>query len=234
MNREERANIAFHVDHTNLKKTATEAEIKKLCEDAIANNTFSVCVAPYFVPFAKEQLKDSTVAVCTVIGFPNGYSTTAVKEAETIDALLNGADEIDMVVNINAIKDGKWQEVEDEIHSLAEICHNCEYTDAPVYLKVIVETCLLTNEEKLRMCEICLEAEADFIKTSTGFDKAGADIDDIKMMHEYINGRGLYIKASGGIKTLEQAQAMLNAGADRIGASSLFEEKQRDTFDEIR
>ena len=234
MNREERAKIAFHVDHTNLKKTATEADIKKLCEDAMLNNTFSVCVPPYYVPYAKEALKDSKVAVCTVIGFPNGYSTTAVKEAETIDALLNGADEIDMVVNINAIKDGKWKEVEDEIRSLANICHSTEYTTAPVYLKVIVETCLLTNEEKIRMCDVCINAEADFIKTSTGFDKSGADIDDIKMMHEHIGDRKLYIKASGGIKTMEQAKAMLDAGADRIGASSLFEKQIDKTFDELR
>ena len=225
-------NISSYVDHTNLSNTATEQDIKNHCKVAKENNVFSVCVPPYFVPLAKKELKNSPdIAVCTVIGFPNGYSTTHAKAIEAIDAILDGADEIDMVVNINMIKDGKWSEIKDEISYIAEVCHCGFDPDISVTLKVIVETCLLTNEEKLKMCDICIDAKADFIKTSTGFDKSGADIEDIKAIKEYIGDRNLLIKASGGIKTLEKAQKMINAGADRIGASSLFEKQHKQQLD---
>lgn len=238
MNKEEKRQIAYHVDHTNLKKTATEDDIKKLCQEAIDNGAYSVCVAPYFVPLAKEQLENSDVKVCTVIGFPNGYSTTPIKEAETIDALLMGADEIDMVVNINMIKDQRWRRIAEEISSIADICHGTHYSKNPACLKVIIETCLLTDKEKLKMCDICIGAGANYIKTSTGFDKFGVDINDIKLMHDHIGDDKLLIKASGGIKTMETAKLLIEYGADRIGASSLFDSTERNiantAFDEIR
>ena len=203
MNREERAKIAFHVDHTNLKKTATEADIKKLCEDAIANNTFSVCVAPYFIPFAKEQLKDSTVAVCTVIGFPNGYNTTAVKCFETEDAVKNGADEIYMVINVGWVKEQKWDELLEEIKAVKAACHG-------KLLKVIIETCLLTEDEKVKMCEIVSKSGADYIKTSTGFSTNGATFEDVKLMRANV-GEKVLVKAAGGISGLEDAENFLAA-----------------------
>lgn len=219
MNKE---NISRYIDHTNLSKTASVEDIKLLCKTAKENNTFSVCVAPYFVCTAKKELENSNVLVCTVIGFPNGYSTTHTKLIETMDALLNGADEIDMVVNINMIKDKKWNDIKEEISLISDMCHYGYNNNKYANLKVIVETCLLTNEEKLKMCDICIEANADFIKTSTGFDKLGADIEDIKLMKQHIGNRKLLIKASGSIKTIEDAEKMINAGASRIGASSLF------------
>lgn len=211
------------VDHTNLKKTALPDDIIRLCEEAIKYNAASVCVQPCYVELASVLLEGKNPAVCTVIGFPNGYSTTKVKEAETIDAILNGATEIDMVLNINWLKSGMYDKIRNEIKTLADICHH-RYESKKAILKVIVETCLLTSEEIQKMVELCIEGEADFIKTSTGFDSAGAQIEDIKLMKDSIMGRYLKIKASGGIRTLEDADAMIEAGADRIGASALFKE----------
>ena len=210
------------VDHTNLKKTATKEDIKRLCEEAFAYNAKSVCVPPCYVSYASELLQYKNPLVCTVIGFPNGYSTTSVKRAETKDAILSGADEIDMVVNICDIKNRDFEKIEDEIRELANVCHNKSYFGKEATLKVIIETCLLTKEEIKEMCEICIRAKADFIKTSTGFDKLGAQVEDIKLMKETIKDRPLKIKASGEIRTLEDAEKMIIAGASRIGASALF------------
>lgn len=212
------------VDHTNLKKTATTDDIRILCEDAIKNNAASVCVQPCYVSLASKLLKNKKPLVCTVIGFPNGYNTTNVKKYETRDAILAGADEIDMVLNVAWLKEKRYAEIEKEIKELAKMCHEEKYFGKRATLKVIIETCLLTKDEIKKMCEICIKAGADFIKTSTGFDKAGANVEDIKLMKETINGRPLKIKAAGGIRTLADAKAMIDAGADRIGASALFAE----------
>lgn len=216
--------ICEHTDHTNLKKTATSKDIVTLCQDAVKYGAKSVCVAPHFVQLAHILLENKKPAVCTVVGFPNGYSTTAIKVAEAIEAIQNGADEIDMVLNINMLKEGNYKAIVDEIIKISDVCYRNRYPDKPAILKVIVETCLLTDDEKLKMCDLCIEAGADFIKTSTGFDSAGADIDDIKLMRMHIGDRELQIKASGGIRTLEDAYHMIGAGATRIGASSLFSE----------
>lgn len=224
MNKNTIKQICECVDHTNLKKTATTDDISILCDDAIKNNAASVCVQPCYVGLASKFLKDEKPLVCTVIGFPNGYNTTSVKKFEAKDAILAGADEIDMVLNVAWLKEKRYDEIEMEIRELARICHEEKYFGKRATLKVIVETCLLTKDEIKTMCEICIKAGADFIKTSTGFDKAGADIEDIKLMKETINGRPLKIKASGGIRTLTDAKAMIDAGADRIGASALFAE----------
>ena len=235
MTKEQIQNICNRVDHTNLSKTATTTDIWALCSQAVQYNAASVCVPPYYVKFAKELLKDKYPKVCTVVGFPNGYSTRAVKIAETIDALKNGADEIDMVLNINLLKGGvsNYEKIVEEIRVLADVCHSGQYSENPATLKVIVETCLLTKEEIQRMCELCLKGHADYIKTSTGFDKAGANLDDVALMKWTIEDRPLKIKASGGIRTLEDAQKMLDAGADRIGASALFDEvRNLEKFDD--
>ena len=224
MTEREEKMICGKVDHTNLKKTATTKDILQLCKEAEKYGAKSVCVAPHFVEYASIILKDKGPVVCTVIGFPNGYSTTAIKVAETADALMNGADEIDMVVNINLLKEGRYEEVLREIQAIADVCKSGKFSDKEATLKVIVETCLLTKDEIKIMCGICISGGADYIKTSTGFDKKGADIEDIRMMKEFIGDRGLKIKASGGIRTLEDARDMIEAGADRIGASSLFGE----------
>ena len=210
--------ICSKVDHTNLKKTATPEDISKLCNDAIKYNAASVCVQPCYVNMAAGIIKDSGPAICTVVGFPNGYNTKRVKAIETIDAIWNGATEIDMVINVAWLKIGEYDKIRTEIQILASLCH---YRKA--ILKVIVETCLLTAEEIEKMVELCIDGGADYIKTSTGFDSAGAKVEDIQLMKKAINGRNLKIKASGGIRTLEDAAAMIEAGADRIGASALFE-----------
>ena len=212
--------ICSKVDHTNLKKTATPEDIVKLCEEAIKYNAASVCVQPCYVSMAAEILDSRGPSVCTVIGFPNGYNTTKVKEFETIDAIANGAVEIDMVLNVAWLKIGAYDKIRAEIKTLADICHK----DNKAILKVIIETCLLTKDEIKKMVELCIDGCADYIKTSTGFDSAGAHVEDIQLMKSTINGRNLKIKASGGIRTLEDADAMIEAGADRIGASALFKE----------
>ena len=201
------------VDHTLLNPTSTWAEIRELCDDAVNYGTASVCIPPCYVKQAKEYLQDK-MAVCTVIGFPNGYMTTAVKEFETKDALANGADEIDMVINIGWVKDGRFDCIEEEIRTLKKAC-------GAQILKVIIETCLLTEEEKIRMCEVVTRAGADYIKTSTGFSKAGATFDDIRLFSEHI-GPNVKMKAAGGISSLDDAEKFLALGADRLGTSRII------------
>lgn len=200
------------VDHTELKVTATMSDIINLCDDAVRYNTASVCIAPCFVKGAKDYLKDKK-SICTVIGFPNGYNNTKTKIFETAQALSDGADEIDMVANIGDIKSGGYNFVLNEIKEIKKIC------DKKI-LKVIIETCLLTDEEKINMCKIVSESGADFIKTSTGFSTGGATIEDIILMKNNIFG-GVKIKAAGGIKTLEDAELFLNSGASRLGTSRI-------------
>ena len=195
-----REDIFKTVDHTLLAQTATWEEIKEICDDAIKFQTASVCIPASYVKRAKDYV-DGKMAICTVIGFPNGYSTTAVKEYETKDAILNGADEIDMVINLG------------EIALLKSACGD-------KILKVIIETCLLTEEEKIKMCEIVTEAGADFIKTSTGFSTSGATFDDIALFKKYV-GENVKIKAAGGISSFDDAKKFIELGADRLGTSRL-------------
>lgn len=200
------------VDHTLLSQTATWEEIRQICDDGMAYGCASVCIPPSYVKRAKEYVGDR-IAVCTVIGFPNGYQTTPVKVAETADAVANGADEIDMVINIGDLKDGCDEKVEQEIREIKAAC------DGRI-LKVIIETCLLTEEEKIRMCKIVTRAGADFIKTSTGFSTAGATLEDICLFAKYV-GEGVRIKAAGGISSFEDGERFMQAGASRLGTSRL-------------
>ena len=204
-------NISEFIDHTNLSKTATAEDIIKLCEEAKKYHFPTVCVSPYYVKAAGEYLKGSTVEVCTVIGFPNGYATKEVKQYEAIDAIHNGAREIDMVININALKNKDYDYVKDEIEMIRDSI------DGHV-LKVIIETCLLTDDEIIKMTEICNETFVHFIKTSTGFDCNGATIHDIELIKKHKNDV-LEIKASGGIKTTDEAIKFIEAGVTRIGTS---------------
>ncbi len=205
--------ILEHVDHTLLTQTATWEEIRQICDDAVAYGTASVCIPPAYVKQAKEYVQDK-MAVCTVIGFPNGYMTTAAKEFETKDALANGADEIDMVINIGWAKDGKFDCIEEEIRTLKAACGN-------KILKVIIETCLLTDEEKIKMCHAVTAAGADYIKTSTGFSTTGATFEDVRLFSEHI-GEGVKIKAAGGISSMDDAVKFLELGADRLGTSRMI------------
>ena len=202
--------ILPHIDHTLLRVTATETEISTLCEEALKYNTASVCIPASFVKFAHE--KYPTLNICTVIGFPLGYSTTAVKCFDASDAIGNGASEIDMVVNLGWVKDRKFAEVEKEIEEIKKACGD-------KILKVIVETCYLTDEEKVELCKCVTNAKADFIKTSTGFGTAGANIEDIMLFKQNI-GKNVKIKAAGGVKTKSDLEMFLNAGCERIGTSS--------------
>ncbi len=204
--------ILRYVDHTLLAQTATEAEILSVCDDAIKYKTASVCIPAAFVKTAAEYVKGKT-AVCTVIGFPNGYNTTKVKCFEASDAIKNGADEIDMVINLGLVKDGKFDEVREEIAAVKAICSN-------KLLKVIIETCLLTDTEKIKMCSIVAEAGADFIKTSTGFSKAGATREDVALMAKS-SPSTLRIKAAGGIRSFADAEEFISLGATRLGTSAL-------------
>lgn len=204
-------NLNNYIDHTNLKKTATVDDIIKLCEEALEYHFETVCVPPYYVKAAKEYLKGSTIEVCTVIGFPNGYMTKETKQYEAIDAIHNGADEIDMVININALKNKDYDYIKDEIEMIRDSI------DGKV-LKVIIETCLLTDEEIIKMTEICNETFVNFIKTSTGFDKKGATIHDIELINNHKN-EVLEIKASGGIKNEKEALKFIEKGVTRIGTS---------------
>ncbi|MBQ1295345.1 MAG: phosphopentomutase [Clostridiales bacterium] len=213
-NKPDPENIMSYVDLTNLKTTATGSDIEELIERAASLGTASVCVQPCFVKDAVRFSK-GRVAVCTVIGFPNGYSTTATKVFEAKDACDNGASEIDMVININFVKSGRYDEVYEEIKLIAEAVHA-----KGALLKVIIETCNLTEDEKVRLCKIVSEAKADFIKTSTGFGSAGAKAEDIVLMKKNISP-DVRIKAAGGIRTVEAAKEMLDSGAIRIGASKL-------------
>lgn len=208
----DRNEIFKTVDHTLLTQTATWAEIKQICDDGMAYGTASVCIPPSYVKQAKEYVGDK-IAVCTVIGFPNGYMTTAAKEFETKDALANGADEIDMVINLGWVKDGKFDLVEDEIRTLKAACGN-------KILKVIIETCLLTEEEKIKMCKVVTNAGADYIKTSTGFSTAGATFEDIALFATNI-GPDVKMKAAGGISSFDDAEKFIFLGASRLGTSRI-------------
>ena len=199
-------------DHTLLGVTSTWEEIKKICDDGMKFGTASVCIPPSYVKKAKEYVGDK-LAICTVIGFPNGYSTTAAKVYEAADAVKNGADEVDMVINIGMLKDKKYAEILDELNAIKAACGD-------KILKVIIETCLLTDEEKVKMCEIVSESDADFIKTSTGFSTAGATPHDIEIFAANVK-EGTKIKAAGGISSLEDAERFINMGATRLGTSRI-------------
>ena len=204
--------INKYIDHTKLSAYATHEDIKKLCEEAKDNHFETVCVNSYYVSYAKEELKGSNVNVCTVIGFPLGQNITAVKEYEAITAIEDGADEIDMVINIAALKDKDYDYVKQEIEDIRDAIDG--HT-----LKVIIETCYLTKEEIIKMTEICNDTFVNFIKTSTGFGTKGAQLEDVELINEHKN-EVLEIKASGGIKTEEDALKFINAGATRLGTSS--------------
>lgn len=202
--------ILSKCDHTLLGQTATWQDIKAICDDGVKYSTASVCIPPCYVKKAKEYVGDS-LKICTVIGFPNGYNTTAVKVYETTDAILSGADEIDMVINIGALKEGLYDFVRDEIAEIKKACGS-------KILKVIVETCLLTEEEIKVTCRLVTEAGADYIKTSTGFSTAGATLKDVEIMVKNV-GEGVLVKAAGGIKDLKDAEDFINIGASRLGTS---------------
>ncbi|MBV1819128.1 deoxyribose-phosphate aldolase [Anaerosalibacter bizertensis] len=209
-------NITSIIDHTLLKPEATKEMIEKLCSEAKEYNFFSVCINPYYVKTAKEELEGSNVKIATVIGFPLGSTPKEVKAFEASEAIKNGADELDMVINIGALKDGDYTTVEEDIKAVVN-----EATDKAL-VKVIIETCLLDDEEKKKACEIARAAGADFVKTSTGFSTGGATVEDVKLMREVV-GEDLGVKASGGIRDYETAKKMVEAGASRIGASSSIE-----------
>lgn len=201
------------IDHTLLKADATEEQINKIIEEAIKYEFASVCVNPTWVKFAADKLKNSEVAVCTVIGFPLGAGTTNTKVFEAKDAIENGANEIDMVINIGALKDKKDDFVEEEINRLVKAA------DGKALVKVIIETCLLNDEEKIRACKLAVKAGADFVKTSTGFSSGGATAEDVELMHKTVGGNAK-VKASGGIHSKADMDSMIKAGASRIGASA--------------
>ena len=204
--------ILSAVDHTLLTQGATWEEIKGICDDGMKYHTASVCIPPSYVRQAKEYVKDA-LAVCTVIGFPNGYSTTAVKCFETEDAVKNGADEIDMVINIGWVKDKKWDDLLSEIKAIKASCGG-------KLLKVIIETCLLTEEEKIKMCEIVSQSGAEYIKTSTGFAGGGATREDVALFAKHVAPQ-VKIKAAGGISNLQDAEDFMALGADRLGTSRI-------------
>lgn len=208
----DRNQIMEKVDHTLLAQTATWEEIERICSQAIKYNTASVCIPPSYVKRTADYL-NGKIKVCTVIGFPNGYNTTKVKIAETEDALQNGADEIDMVINLGDVKNSQFNKVKDEIKALKQICGDH-------VLKVIIETCLLTREEKIKMCQVVSESGADFIKTSTGFSTAGATFEDIRLFKENVAPH-VKIKAAGGISSFDDAEKFVELGADRLGTSRL-------------
>ena len=203
--------IARIIDHTQLKPEATFDDIKKLCDEAKQYNFYSVCVNSFFVPFAKEQLKESDIKIASVVGFPLGAMDTASKTFEAERAVRSGADEIDMVINIGALKSKEYKIVEEDIRSVVKAV-------SPHIVKVIIETCLLTDTEKIIACTIAASAGAQYVKTSTGFNKKGATVGDVKLMRSVV-GKKIGVKAAGGIHTFEEAVAMVKAGASRIGAS---------------
>ena len=208
----ERDQILSKVDHTLLAQTATWEEIKVILDDAMNYRTASACIPASYVKQAAEYV-EGKLPICTVIGFPNGYSTTAVKVFEPKDAIQNGASEIDMVINLGLLKDGKYAELEGEIRRIHEACEE-------KILKVIIETCLLTQEEKIKMCEIVTEAGAEYIKTSTGFSTAGASFEDVELMKTYV-GQNVKVKAAGGISSFDDAEQFIQLGASRLGTSRL-------------
>lgn len=206
--------ILSKCDHTLLKQTATFEDIKALCDDGIKFKTASVCIPPCYVKQAKEYVEDK-LKICTVIGFPNGYNSTDVKSFETYEALIDGADEIDMVINIGELKAKNYDYVQNEILTINNVCKKFNKI-----LKVIIETCLLTDEEKIKMCEIVTNAQADYIKTSTGFSTAGATKEDVALFTKHI-GSNVKIKAAGGISNLADAEDFIKLGADRLGTSRI-------------
>ncbi len=210
MKREE---LAKYIDHTNLKAYASKEEIKKLCDEAKEYGFYAVCVNPYRVKDAAEFLKGTDIKIASVVGFPLGATFIEAKVQETIMAINNGANEIDMVINIGALKDGDYEFVEKDIREVVNAAHS-----AGAIVKVIIETCYLTDEEKRKACELAKNAGADFVKTSTGFGTAGAKVEDVKLMREVV-GNEMGVKAAGGIHTAEEAIEMIKAGATRIGAS---------------
>ena len=201
------------VDHTLLGVASTWAEIRVILDDAMKYGTASACIPPAFVKRAAEYV-DGRLAICTVIGFPNGYNTTAVKVFETKDAIANGADEIDMVINVGDLKDKRYDVIEAEIRAIREACGGRT-------LKVIIETCLLTEEEKIKMCQIVTAAGADYIKTSTGFSTGGATFEDVALMRKCV-GPEVKVKAAGGIASFDDAERFIQLGADRLGTSRLI------------
>ena len=208
----ELSEILSKCDHTLLAQTATWDEIRSLCDDGIRYRTASVCIPASYVRQAKDYVGDR-LAVCTVIGFPNGYDTAAAKCFMASDAVANGADEVDMVINIGWVKDGLYDRVQQEISAVKKACGG-------KLLKVIIETCLLTEEEKIRMCRVVTDSGADYIKTSTGFSKAGATFDDVALFAKYV-GPNVKIKAAGGISSLEDAEKFIALGASRLGTSRI-------------
>jgi deoxyribose-phosphate aldolase len=207
------ANLSSMIDHTLLKPDATEEQIKKLCKEARENKFASVCINPHYVPLAVECLRGSDVKVCTVIGFPLGASTTRTKVAEAKEVVENGAGEVDMVINIGALKSGDIDAVRNDIESVVIAVKD------RALVKVIIETCLLTDEEKVKACQIAKMAGADFVKTSTGFSTGGATVEDVKLMRQVV-GSEMGVKASGGVRSFATAMEMIKAGANRLGTSS--------------
>lgn len=203
-----------YIDHTLLKADASAEQVTTLCHEAIKNNFKAICINSHYISFAQKLLKDSKVNICTVVGFPLGASPKEVKALEASMAIANGANEIDMVINISALKDELFSTVENDIKLLVETCHSKR-----AILKVIIETCLLTKEEIVKACELAKNAGADFVKTSTGFSTGGAQVEDVKLMRKTV-GPNLGVKASGGIRDLKTAKAMIDAGATRLGTSS--------------
>ncbi len=220
----EQKDILHKVDHTLLSQTATWEEIKQICDDAVAYEAASVCIPASYIKQAKEYVQDR-IQLCTVIGFPNGYNTTATKVFETKDAIENGADEIDMVINIGHVKDRRYNDVEEEIRQIKASC-------GEKILKVIIETCLLTEEEKIQMCKVVTEAGADFIKTSTGFSKGGATFSDIALFKKYV-GSQVKIKAAGGITSFDDAVKFIELGAERLGTSRLIKLMKQQEVDPL-
>lgn len=206
-------NIASMIDHTLLKPEACIAEVEKLCKEAKENNFKAVCINPFYVKACKRFLKDTDVKIATVIGFPLGANTKEVKAFETIDAIKNGADEIDMVINIGALKDKDFETVKEDIVEVVKAA------SGSAKVKVIIETALLDREEKIKACELAMEAGADFVKTSTGFSSSGATLEDVSLMKKVV-GDKLEVKASGGVRDAKTARAMVENGATRLGTSS--------------
>lgn len=209
----EKRELLSRLDHTLLKQTATWEEIRRICEEGMKYQTASVCIPPCYVKRAKEYVQDK-VNVCTVIGFPNGNTTTAVKVLETRDAVEKGADEIDMVINLGMVKERDYARVLEEIQAVKQACGG-------KILKVIIETCLLTEEEKLEMCRVVTQSGAEYIKTSTGFSTGGATFADVKLLRKHV-GEQVKVKAAGGISSVEDAEKFLALGVDRLGTSRLI------------
>ena len=205
-------NLNKYIDHTVLKADTSKAKVQQIIDEAIQYDFMSVCINPTWVSFAAKQLATTDVKVCTVIGFPLGANTSAVKAFEAADAIKHGADEVDMVINIGAAKDGDWDLVESDIQAVVD-------ASGDVLTKVIIETSLLTDEEKIKACQAAVRAGADFVKTSTGFSTAGATVSDIALMRQTV-GPDMGVKASGGVRLIADAQAMIDAGATRLGTSN--------------